>query len=52
MSPPSPYTNTYPKYQSEKPALYALEVNQGWFKENSIQESMKFSFLDSFDSLQ
>lgn len=52
MPPTSPYAITYPSYQSKKKALYALEVNQGWFKENGIQSSMKFSFLDSLNSLQ
>ena len=52
MSPPSLHTNTYPSYQSKKAALYALEVNQGWFKENEIEPPMKFSFLDSLYSLQ
>ena len=36
-----------PKYKSSKPALYALEVNQGWFEKNGIEPSMKFSFFDS-----
>ena len=52
MSPTSLETTYYPTYQSKRAALYALEVNQGWFQENEIVPPMKFSFLDSSDELQ
>lgn len=29
-------------YTSKKPALYALETNQGWFKKNKIRSGCKF----------
>jgi len=29
-------------YKSQKPARYALEMNQGWFKKHQIQKGMKF----------
>jgi uncharacterized membrane protein (UPF0127 family) len=46
MFPPSSRETVYPTYQSSKPALYALEVNQGWFQKYGIKPNMKFSFLD------
>lgn len=33
-------------YSSIKPALYALEVPQGWFAKHGIGLGSKFSFLD------
>ncbi len=32
------------QYQSSKPAMYALEVNQGWFKKHAIQPGHKLTF--------
>lgn len=34
-----------PSYQSRKPAQYALEMNQGWFKKNSINIGDHFEFV-------
>ncbi len=34
------------RYRSTAPALYALEVNQGWFEKHGIEPGAKFSFLD------
>lgn len=33
-----------PSYPSAKPALYALEMNSGWFKKNNIKIGDQFSF--------
>ena len=30
---------------SEKPALYALEMNQGWFEKNKVKEGMRVDNL-------
>lgn len=30
------------RYVSERPGLYALEVNQGWFEKNQVVEGMSF----------
>lgn len=35
-----------PTYHSKGPALYALEVSQGWFQKHGITPPMRFSFLD------
>lgn len=29
--------DTVPRYNSTRPAMYALEVNQGWFQKNNIR---------------
>lgn len=34
-----------PSYMSAKPAQYALEMNQGWFKRNKIKTGMRFDFV-------
>ena len=34
-----------PSYPSSKPALYALEMNKGWFKKNKIKIGQKFNFI-------
>jgi uncharacterized membrane protein (UPF0127 family) len=34
-----------PSYPSAKPALYALEMNRGWFKKNKIKIGQKFNFV-------
>lgn len=31
--------------ESSKPALYALETNQGWFKKNNVKAGCKFDFV-------
>jgi len=36
----------YKLYRSRAPALYALEVPQGWFEKHQIGQGAKFSFLD------
>ena len=34
-----------PSYPSAKPALYALEMNKGWFSKNKIKVGQKFEFM-------
>ena len=46
-----PLANTLIRYRSTAPALYALEVPQGWFEKHGIESGAKFSFLDPSDSL-
>lgn len=47
MIPASPM-DLYPKtYPSEKPAMYALEMNTGWFDKNKIKLGDRFEFVDS-----
>ena len=41
MEPASPIDLNPPVYRSKKPALYALEVNKGWFKKNKIAVGAK-----------
>ena len=43
MFPPEPTANSFPLTASEKPILYALETNLGWFEKNKIKTGMKFS---------
>ena len=43
MDPPT--GNVVLRYQSIAPALYALEVPQGWFRKYGIELGAKFSFL-------
>ncbi len=33
-----------PFYSSSKPAMYALEVNRGWFKKNNIKKGAKLAY--------
>lgn len=40
------------RYRSQGPALYALEVPQGWFERHGIEPGAKFSFLDPANRLQ
>jgi len=36
----------YPRtYKSSKPAMYALEMEKGWFSRNGIKEGATFSFV-------
>ena len=44
MDPPTDQTLT--NYRSLAPALYALEVPQGWFEKHGIKRGAKFTFLD------
>lgn len=34
------------RYVSDRPGLYALEVNQGWFEKNQIVEKMTFKLFE------
>jgi hypothetical protein len=34
-----------PSYPSAKPAMYALEMNKGWFAKNKIKVGQKFEFV-------
>lgn len=52
LLPPKEKTTIYPSCQSAKPALYALEVNLGWFEENELTPPAQFSFLNQAHSLQ
>jgi len=40
------------RYRSTAPALYALEVPQGWFEKHHIERGAKFSFLDQTVQVQ
>jgi uncharacterized membrane protein (UPF0127 family) len=40
-----PVGSTLIKYRSTAPALYALEVPQGWFEKHDIERGDKFSFV-------
>jgi uncharacterized membrane protein (UPF0127 family) len=40
------------KYFSDGPALYALEVPQGWFTKHGIGPGDKFSFLDPANEIE
>jgi uncharacterized membrane protein (UPF0127 family) len=42
----TPYDETN-FHSPSRPALYALEVNQGWFADHGIQPGVKVEFLDS-----
>ncbi len=42
MNPPSQSSKKLPIYKSNRPALYALEVPQGWFKRHEIKPGMRF----------
>lgn len=39
--------DTPPSYPSLKPAMYALEMNKGWFRKNKIKVGMSFQFVKS-----
>jgi hypothetical protein len=43
MNPPFQDSKKLPIYKSDRPALYALEVSQGWFKRHQIKPGMRFS---------
>lgn len=36
----------FPQYTSKFPAIYALEMNQGWFKLNKVKVDTTFRFVD------
>lgn len=44
-----PLTEKNMTYISKKPALYALEMNKGWFIKNKIQIGSKFTFTENKD---
>lgn len=35
----------FPSYPSQQPAMYALEMNKGWFSKNKIKPKTQFKFL-------
>ncbi len=47
-----PIGKEYIRYRCTAPALYALEVPQGWFEKHKIEVGDKFSFLESQDSVK
>lgn len=47
-----PVGDAYISYLSRGPALYALEVPQGWFKKHGIKRGVKFSFLDQSNQIK
>lgn len=44
MVPLSPMEARPTSYPSAKPAMYALEMNKGWFAKNKIKTGQKFQF--------
>lgn len=47
-----PLGKPYVTYRSTAPALYALEVPQGWFEKHRITRGAKFSFLDQTNEIK
>jgi len=45
MDPPRGESQKLPIYKSKAPAVYALEVPKGWFKEHNIKPGMRFEFV-------
>lgn len=43
-------SNEVPSYQSKKPALYALEMNRGWFARHKIKEGIQLEILSKAPS--
>lgn len=44
---PAPLGDSRPRsYPSKKPAMYALEMNKGWFTKNNIKLGTQFTFID------
>lgn len=43
---PAPNEISPPSYPSKKPAMYALEMNQGWFNKNKIKVGDQFEWLE------
>lgn len=39
-----------PQYRSSRPALYALEVNKGWFRENKVSVGATWNWTDENES--
>lgn len=46
MAPAANHPNP-PSYPSKKPAKYALEMNQGWFKKNKITIGDQFNWVNT-----
>jgi hypothetical protein len=46
-----PIGKTLVEYRSTAPALYALEVPQGWFEKHGVKRGSKFSFLDNSNQI-
>lgn len=47
-----PIGEMFIKYRCTAPALYALEVPQGWFEKHKIRLGDKFSFLEGDDQVK
>jgi hypothetical protein len=47
MYPPSKEIDNLTVYTSDRPALYALEVSQGWFERHAIKPGMKFKLRET-----
>lgn len=45
MKAPSMMEKYPPSYPSAKPAMYALEMNKGWFVKNKVKVGQKFEFI-------
>jgi uncharacterized membrane protein (UPF0127 family) len=43
---PAPTEASPPSYPSKKPAMYALEMNQGWFNKNKVKVGDQFQWLE------
>ena len=39
-----------PQYRSSRPALYALEANKGWFRENKVSVGTTWNWTDENES--
>ncbi len=52
MPVPQPEVQQLPIFKSSRPACYALEVPESWFRRNNIRPGMKFCFLDQADPIE
>lgn len=43
-------SDNLPSYPSAKPAMYALEMNKGWFSVNKVKPGAKFEFVRALKS--
>lgn len=43
-------TENLPSYPSAKPAMYALEMNKGWFTKNKVKVGAHFEFVGALRS--
>ncbi len=46
MNPISMLQIKIPSFKSKAPAMYALEMNQGWFRKNYIKVGMTFKYIN------